>query len=49
MGTDKEKRRTQIIADSLDLGGDLQTFVEGGGNRVVGEGEREGDEMAGRR
>ena len=28
MGTEKEKRRTQIIADSLDLGGDLQTYVE---------------------
>lgn len=38
-GTAKEKRRTQIIADSLDLGGDLQVDGENGGNRVVGEGD----------
>ena len=38
-GTAKEKRRTQTIADSLDLGGDLQVNEENGGSRVVGEGE----------
>lgn len=40
MGTEKEKRRTQTIADSLDLGsGDLQ--VEGNdGGVVVGESEQ---------
>ena len=38
-GTAKEKRRTQIIADSLDLGGDLQVDGENGGSRVVGEGD----------
>ena len=45
MGTEKEKRRTQTIADSLDLGGDLQMDEENGGSRVVGE----GDETLGRR
>ena len=45
MGTEKEKRRTQTIADSLDLGADLQIDEENGGSRVVGE----GDETLGRR
>lgn len=39
VGTGKEKRRTQTIADSLDLGGDLQMDAENGGSRVVGEGD----------
>lgn len=43
VGTDKEKRRTQTIADSLDLGGDLQTYVETGERSavVVAEGGEE--------
>ena len=41
MGTVKEKKRTQTIADSLDLPADK----ENGGSRVVGE----GDETLGRR
>lgn len=39
VGTEKEKKRTQTIADSLDLGGDLQIDEENGGSRVVGEGD----------
>lgn len=31
VGTEKEKKRTQTIADSLDLGGDLQIDEENGG------------------
>ena len=38
-GTAKEKRRTQTIADSLDLGGDPQVDEENGGKRVVGDGD----------
>lgn len=45
VGTKVEKKRTQTIADSLDLGGDLQMDEENGGSRVVGE----GDETLGRR
>lgn len=45
VGTEKEKKRTQTIADSLDLGADLQMDEENGGSRVVGE----GDETLGRR
>ena len=45
MGTEKEKRRTQTIADSLDFGGDLQMDEENGGSSVVGE----DDERLGRR
>ncbi|KAL9132334.1 MAG: hypothetical protein Q9175_006494 [Cornicularia normoerica] len=45
VGTEKEKKRTQTIADSLDLGGDLNVDEENGGSRVVGE----GDEMLVRR
>ena len=47
-GTEKEKRRTQTIADSLDLGVGLAPDLEGGGtrpesgqpNRVVGKGDK---------
>ena len=39
MGTDKEKKRTQTIADSLDFGGDLQVDEESGGCGVVGGGD----------
>ena len=39
VGTEKEKKRTQTIADSLDLGGDLQIDEENGGSRVVGDGD----------
>ena len=45
VGTEKEKKRTQTIADSLDLGGDLPMDEKDGGSRVVGE----GDETLGRR
>lgn len=45
VGTKKEKKRTQTIADSLDLGGDLQVDEEKCGSRMVGE----GDETLGRR
>ncbi|KAL9071108.1 MAG: hypothetical protein Q9161_004447 [Pseudevernia consocians] len=45
VGTEKEKRRTQTIADSLDFGGDLQMDEENGGSSVVGE----DDERLGRR
>ncbi|CAD6569677.1 MAG: hypothetical protein ASARMPREDX12_002877 [Alectoria sarmentosa] len=45
IGTEKEKKRTQTIADSLDLGADLQMDGENGGSRVV----REGEETPGRR
>ncbi len=39
LGTEKEKKRTQTIADSLDLGGDLQMDELNGGRRLVGEGD----------
>lgn len=39
VGTEKEKKRTQTIADSLDLGGDLQIVEDKGGSRVVGDGD----------
>lgn len=45
VGSEKEKRKTQTIADSLDLGGDLQIVEEDSGSTVV----EEGDEIAGRR
>ena len=45
VGTEKEKKRTQTIADSLDLGGDLQVDGESDGSRVVGE----SDQTLGRR